>query len=77
MTESRHRTPRRRRRTAAAAPVLSVSYHPIFNRLPHPEVFSADQVASIHDTALKVLEELGIRVLHAEGRRRLREARRR
>ena len=65
---------KRRGRRREPTPVRSVSYHPIFNRLPHPEVFSADQVASIHDTALRVLEELGIKVLHAEGRRRLREA---
>ena len=57
MTEPEHRTPRRRRRTAAAAPTREVSYHPIYNRLPHPEVFSADQVAAIHDTALRVLED--------------------
>jgi len=74
MTDSGHRPTRRGRRAAAATPVRSVSYHPIYNRLPHPQVFSADQVASIHDTALRVLEELGIRVLHAEGRRRLRQA---
>ena len=73
MTEPGHRTGRRGRR-AATAPARKVSYHPIFNRLPHPEVFSADQVASIHDTALRVLEELGIRVLHDEGRWRFREA---
>ncbi|MFQ5567492.1 MAG: trimethylamine methyltransferase family protein, partial [Paracoccaceae bacterium] len=75
MTEPEHRAPRRgRRRDAAPAPTRAVSYHPIFNRLPHPEVFSADQVAAIHDAALRVLEELGIRVLHDDGRRRFREA---
>jgi trimethylamine--corrinoid protein Co-methyltransferase len=74
MTEPERRPTRRGRRSAAVTPARAVSYHPIYNRLPHPEVFSADQVASIHDTALRVLEELGIKVLHAEGRRRLREA---
>ena len=67
-------TRRRGRRSATATPARKVSYHPIHNRLPHPEVFSADQVASIHDTALRVLEELGIRVLHDEGLRWFREA---
>jgi trimethylamine--corrinoid protein Co-methyltransferase len=75
MTDTTESRPRRRRHgEAGPAPSRQVSYHPIFNRLPHPEVFSADQVAAIHDTALRVLEELGIRVLHAEGRRRYRGA---
>lgn len=75
MTEIRQDRPRRRRRgEIGPAPVRQVSYHPIRNRLPHPEVFSADQVAALHDTALKVLEELGIRVLHEEGRQRYRAA---
>jgi trimethylamine--corrinoid protein Co-methyltransferase len=74
MSEAGHRTARRGRRSAADVPARKVSYHPIFNPLPHPEVFSADQVTSIHDTALRVLEELGIRVLHDEGRRRFRAA---
>ena len=64
----------RRGRRSEAAPTRSTSYHPIYNRLPHPEVFSADQVASIHDTALRVLEELGIRVLHDGGRQLFRQA---
>jgi len=70
----RDRPRRRRRGEAAPATVREVSYHPIHNRLPHPEVFSADQVAAIHNTALRVLEELGIRVLHADGRQRFRAA---
>jgi trimethylamine--corrinoid protein Co-methyltransferase len=74
LTGAASRGGRRGRRAPGGTPARKVSYHPIFNRLPHPEVFSADQVASIHDTALRVLEELGIRVLHGDGRRRLREA---
>ncbi|TIW77291.1 MAG: trimethylamine methyltransferase, partial [Mesorhizobium sp.] len=35
--------------------------------LPQP-IFSDDQVASIHDTALRVLEELGIKVLLPQAR---------
>ncbi|WP_204337658.1 trimethylamine methyltransferase family protein, partial [Klebsiella pneumoniae] len=41
--------------------------------LPQP-VFSEDQVAAIHDTALRVLEELGIKVLLAEARELYRRA---
>jgi trimethylamine--corrinoid protein Co-methyltransferase len=74
MSEPNHRTGRRGRRTAASVSARQISYHPIFNQLPHPQVFTADQVAAIHDTALRVLEELGIRVLHDEGRRLFRDA---
>lgn len=74
MSEAGHRTTRRGRRSAADVPARKASYHPIFNTLPHPEVFSADRVAAIHETALRALEELGIRVLHDEGRRRFRAA---
>lgn len=75
MTQVDSERPRRRRRSdAAPAPRRKVSYHPIRNWLPHPEVFTADQVAAIHDTALRVLEELGIRVLHDGGRTILRAA---
>jgi len=75
MSESDQRKTRRRGRGAErSGPTRSVSYHPIWNTLPRAEAFSADQVASIHDTALRVLEELGIRVLHDEGRRLLRDA---
>ncbi len=51
-----------------------VSYHPIWNTLPRAEAFSADQVNHIHETALRILEELGIRVLHEGGRQLLRQA---
>jgi trimethylamine--corrinoid protein Co-methyltransferase len=68
------RTRRRRHGETGLAPSRDVSYHPIRNRLPHPEAFSADQVADIHDTALRVLEELGIRVLHEDGRQSYRAA---
>jgi trimethylamine--corrinoid protein Co-methyltransferase len=74
MTRDTGRTGRRGRRTAACVSAREVSYHPIFNNLPHPQVFSNDQVAAIHDTALRVLEELGIRVLHAGGRQRFNAA---
>ncbi len=40
-------------------------------RNPHPpmEVFSADQIEAIHQTSLRVLQEIGIRVLLPEARR--------
>jgi trimethylamine--corrinoid protein Co-methyltransferase len=38
------------------------------------EVISADEVESIHQAALRIIEEIGIRVLDDEARRRYREA---
>ncbi|RWF37044.1 MAG: trimethylamine methyltransferase, partial [Mesorhizobium sp.] len=48
------------------------SRHPNYRSLKNPflpqPIFSDDQVAAIHDTALRVLEELGIKVLLPEAR---------
>src|SRR5690606_10929245 len=48
-----------------------VDYRHLTNTLQPQPAFSEDQVAAIHATALRVLEELGIRVLDAEARQRL------
>lgn len=58
-----------RRRAGGAAPVL----RPVeYKRLRHPfapqGVFSDDEVAEMHNTALRVLEELGLKILLPEGR---------
>ncbi|MEM6679079.1 MAG: trimethylamine methyltransferase family protein [Pseudomonadota bacterium] len=63
----------RRRNRGAAAPTpgpRNAAFHRLENTLPRARAFSDDQVAAIHDTALRVLEELGIRVLLPEGRAR-------
>ncbi|MBI1384810.1 MAG: trimethylamine methyltransferase [Rhizobiales bacterium] len=73
MTESVDRAARAGRRTsrrperARTAP-RATNYRIIENRLPFAEVFSADEVATIHETSLRVLEELGLKVLHAGAR---------
>lgn len=41
-----------------------VNYRNLVNTLPKAKAFSDDQAEHIHQTALRVLEELGIRVLH-------------
>ena len=64
---STRRRGRRGQGVAKARPARP-AYHTVRNTLPHPEVFSADAVADIHATALRVLEELGIRVLNDEAR---------
>ncbi|MDX8512293.1 trimethylamine methyltransferase family protein [Mesorhizobium captivum] len=64
------RRERRRGRTGEAGSESSrrPNYRSLKNPfLPQP-VFSDDQVAAIHDTALRVLEELGIKVLLPEAR---------
>ena len=60
--------PRRRGRKTGGKPASKrvVDYHSLRNPFPPLEVFSADEVASIHDTALRTLEELGIKVLLPE-----------
>ncbi|TGQ69671.1 trimethylamine methyltransferase [Mesorhizobium sp. M00.F.Ca.ET.186.01.1.1] len=64
------RRERRRGRTSEAGSESSrkPNYRSLKNPfLPQP-IFSDDQVASIHDTALRVLEELGIKVLLPQAR---------
>lgn len=60
----------RRRRKATETPKRVRSHD--YRQLRHPftpqPVFSDDRVASMHDTALKVLEELGVKVLLPEAR---------
>jgi trimethylamine--corrinoid protein Co-methyltransferase len=64
------RRERRRARTGEAGSESSrrPDYRSLKNPfLPQP-IFSADQVAAIHDTTLRVLEELGVKVLLPEAR---------
>jgi len=65
------RSRRRRGRSAEAAPATTreVNYRQLKNPFPLMDVFSADQIADMHNTALRVLEELGIKVLLPEARR--------
>lgn len=59
------RAGRRGRRTGAAGvPAGKPAWRHLSNPLEPQRAFSDDQIATIHDTALRVLEELGIRVLN-------------
>ncbi|SLN23909.1 Trimethylamine methyltransferase (MTTB) [Falsiruegeria litorea R37] len=62
---------RRRRGRAEAAPTPSrdVNYRQLKNPFPLMEVFPADQIADMHETALRMLEDLGMKVLLPEARR--------
>ncbi|MCF6232672.1 MAG: trimethylamine methyltransferase family protein [Rhodobacteraceae bacterium] len=68
-TRSRRGGGRQRRQDAATQ---TVSRQPNYRQLRHPfqpqSVFSEDEVQAIHDTALRVIEELGIKVLLPEAR---------
>ena len=69
------RTKKRRSRSGSAQTgIRKVNYSSLKNPLIRQPVFSDDRVESIHQTALRVLEELGIRVLNNEARNRFKEA---
>jgi len=51
------------RRGRDKAPVIrDVNYRQLRNPFPPMEIFSADEIASIHETAFRTLEELGMKV---------------
>lgn len=61
----------RRRRRSRSAPdhTRTVNYRQLTNPLTRQPILGEDRVAAIHDTALRVLEELGVRILNGEARR--------
>lgn len=57
------------RRGRDKSPVVrDVNYRQLRNPFPPMEVFSKDEIASMHETALRTLEELGMKVLLPEAR---------
>jgi trimethylamine--corrinoid protein Co-methyltransferase len=72
------RTGRRGRKRGAEKTQASGNDTAAYRQLKHPyepqKVFSDDETQSIHDTALKVLQELGIKVLLDEARDIFRKA---
>ncbi len=63
--------PRRRGRakSQAAPPARDVNYRQLRNPFPVMSVFSDDEVANMHASALSILEDLGMRVLLPEARK--------
>ena len=62
---------RKRRRSPASEPpkpARTVAYRHLRHPFPPQPYFSADRVGEIHETALKVLEELGLKILYPEAR---------
>ncbi len=64
----------RRRRGDQSTPKRQTDYRNLKNPFPTMDVFSADRIEAIHQSALEVLETLGIKVLLAEARDMLRAA---
>lgn len=61
---------RRERGAAGGTTSRAARYRTLRNPFTPQQVFTADRVEAIHRTALRVLEELGIKVLLPEGRAR-------
>ena len=59
---------RRRGRDLAPKVTRAPNYRQLRHPFPPQAMFSDDEIAAIHDTALRVLEELGMRVLLPEAR---------
>ncbi len=68
MTDAPTRKGRRRRAQEAATPVRTTDYRNLRNPFPRMKLFSEDEVQAIHEDALRVLEDLGIKVLLPEAR---------
>ena len=74
MTVEQRSTRRRRRAQPRVAVNRAQSYGRLSNPFLRQPALSADRVEAIHDTALRVVQELGIKVLNEEARTRFAEA---
>ena len=63
------RRTRRSSPTAEARPKRDLNYRHLRNPFPVMDLFEAEEIAGMHATALRVLEELGIKVLLPEARK--------
>ncbi|MBT8413875.1 MAG: trimethylamine methyltransferase family protein, partial [Boseongicola sp.] len=63
-----HARPKRRGRGAPPAITREVNYRNLKNPFPPMKVFSDDRIVAMHEAALDVLENLGIRVLLPDAR---------
>ncbi|MGI9406616.1 MAG: trimethylamine methyltransferase family protein, partial [Hyphomicrobiaceae bacterium] len=64
----------REQRQSDTQPARDTNYAQLQNPFTPQKAFSDDHTAAIHDAALRVLEELGIRVLHDGARKWLQDA---
>lgn len=59
---------RKRSRDHSQKPIRQPNYRQLKHPFPQQSVFSDDEIVNIHNTALRVLEELGVKVLLPEAR---------
>ncbi|MGB0411670.1 MAG: trimethylamine methyltransferase family protein, partial [Pikeienuella sp.] len=59
---------RRRARDGSSPVARQPNYRQLKHPFPQQTMFSDDEIASIHETALRVLEELGVKILLPEAR---------
>jgi len=74
MSRRSGRRSRASRATTAQTHKRNVNYRDLKNPLIRQPAFSQDRLEAIHQTALRVIEELGIRVLNKNARERFRQA---
>ena len=74
MAETQSKTRRRGRGRDIERKSRDVDYRHLVSPLPLAQAYSDDQIEAIHEAALTVLEELGVRVLHDQARARLKAA---
>lgn len=68
MEQETRRRKRRGRGAPDSAPKRDVNYRQLRNPFPPMNVFSDDQIADMHESALRLLEELGMKVLLPEAK---------
>jgi len=66
LSENQGRRRTRRGAPTAPSPKRNVNYRHLRNPFPNMDVFSADEAAAMHETSLRMLEELGMKVLLPE-----------
>lgn len=74
MAQAKSRSRRGGRSRETARKIRATDYRHLVSPLPLASAYSDDQIAAIHDAALTVLEDLGVKVLHDGARDRLRRA---
>ncbi len=74
MSRRAGRRSRAKRATASSSHQRNVNYRSLKNPLIRQPAFSQDRLEAIHATALRVIEELGIRVLNENARERFKQA---
>jgi trimethylamine--corrinoid protein Co-methyltransferase len=68
VTVTAERIGRRRGTGGPPPPQRQVDYHNLVNPFEPVRIFTDDRIEAIHQTALRVLEELGIKVMLPEAR---------